>query len=138
MQNRNYEPALMAGAINQTNVVPSAVNATATLTSAQVIGQYITCTSTSAVTMTLPTGTLLGAAGGFGQGDSFDLFIDNTTSSGSGVVTLAASTNAILSDAANTTAGSFGQLTVAVGATGIGRFTITFSSATAYVVTRTA
>jgi hypothetical protein len=118
--------------------VISAVNATATLTVAQVDGGYITCTSTSAVTMTLPTGTLLGAQLGAHQGDIFDLYIDNTASSGSGVVTLAVATNGIKSDAANTTAGSFGQLTVAVGATGIGRFTLMFTSATAYVFTRTA
>jgi hypothetical protein len=118
--------------------VISAVNATATLTAAQVDGGYITCTSTSAVTMTLPTGTLLGAQLGAHQGDIFDLYIDNTASSGSGVVTLAVATNGIKSDAANTTAGSFGQLTVAVGATGIGRFTLMFTSATAYVFTRTA
>lgn len=36
------------------------------------------------------------------------------------------------------TAGSFGDLTVASGVTGIGRFTIMFSSATAYCFTRTA
>jgi hypothetical protein len=34
--------------------------------------------------------------------------------------------------------GSFGDLTVAAGVTGVGRFTIMFSSATAYVFTRTA
>jgi len=34
--------------------------------------------------------------------------------------------------------GSFGDLSVASGATGIGRFTIMFSSPTAYVFTRTA
>ena len=118
--------------------VISAVNATGTLTAAQVDGGYITCTSTSAVTMTLPTGTLLGAQLGAKQGDIFDLYIDNTASSGSGVVTVAVSTNAIKSDAGNTTAGSFGQLTVAVGATGIGRFTLMFTSPTAYVFTRTA
>ena len=88
--------------------------------------------------MTLPTGTLLGAQLGAKQGDIFDLYIDNTASSGSGVVTLAVATNGIKSDAANTTAGSFGQLTVAAGATGVGRFTLMFTSATAYVFTRTA
>ena len=53
-------------------------------------------------------------------------------------VTMAVATNGILSDAANTTAASFGQLTVASGATGIGRFTIMFTSSTTYVFTRTA
>jgi hypothetical protein len=67
-----------------------------------------------------------------------DLYIDNTASTSTGVVTVAVATNGILSTAAADTAGSFGDLTIAVGATGIGRFTIMFSSATAYVFTRTA
>lgn len=116
--------------------VPTAVNATATLTVAQVQSGYITSTSAAAVTMTLPTGTLLGAQLGAVQGSVFELYIDNTA--GANTVTIAVATNGIKSDAANTTAASFGQLTVASGVTGVGRFTIMFSSATAYVFTRTA
>jgi hypothetical protein len=97
---------------------------------------YITSTSAAATTITLPTGTLLGAALSATQGTVFDLFIDNTA--GADVVTLAVATNGILSTAAADTAGSFGDLTVAAGATGLARFTIMFSSATAYVFTRTA
>jgi hypothetical protein len=67
-----------------------------------------------------------------------DLYIDNTASTSSGVVTVAVATNGVLSTAAADTPGSFGDLTVAVGATGLARFTIMFSSATAYVFTRTA
>ena len=115
---------------------PVAVNATATLTAAQVATGYITSTSAAAVTMTLPTGTLLGAALGATQGTVHELYIDNTA--GANTVTVAVATNGIESDAANTTAASFGQLTVASGATGVGRFTLMFSSATAYVFTRTA
>lgn len=115
---------------------PVAVNATATLTSAQVATGYITSTSAAAVTMTLPTGTLLGGVLGAVQGTIHELYIDNTA--GANTVTMAVATNGIKSDAANTTAASFGQLTVASGATGIGRFTLMFSSATAYVFTRTA
>lgn len=115
---------------------PVAVNATATLTAAQVAAGYITSTSAAAVTMTLPTGTLLGAAVNAVQGTVLELYIDNTA--GANTVTLAVATNGIKSDAANTTTASFGQLTVASGATGIGRFTLMFSSATAYVFTRTA
>ena len=114
----------------------SAVNTTATLTAAQVANGYITSTSAAAVTMTLPTGTLLGTALGAVQGSVFELFIDNTA--GANTVTMAVAVNGILSDAATTTAASFGQLTVAAGVTGIGRFTLMFSSATAYVFTRTA
>jgi hypothetical protein len=43
-----------------------------------------------------------------------------------------------LSSAGVDTAGSFGDLTIPVGATGLARFTIMFSSPTAYVFTRTA
>lgn len=116
--------------------VPVAVNSTATLTAAQVATGYITSTSGAATTLTLPTGTLLGAQLGATQGSVFELFVDNTA--GANTVTMAVAVNGIKSDAANTTAASFGQLTVASGVTGVGRFTIMFSSATAYVFTRTA
>ena len=114
----------------------NAINATATATAAQVATGYITSTSAAATAITLPTGTLLGAALGATQGTVFDLYIDNTA--GASTVTVAVATNGILSTAAADTAGSFGDLTIASGATGIGRFTLMFSSATAYVFTRTA
>jgi hypothetical protein len=114
----------------------NAINATATATAAQVASGYITSTSAAATTITLPTGTDLGTAIGATQGTVLDLFIDNTA--GANTVTIAVNTNAILSTAAADTAGSFGDLTVAAGATGLARYTIMFSSATAYVFTRTA
>ncbi len=114
----------------------NAVNATGTATAAQVASGYITSTSALATTITLPTGTDLGAAIGAVQGTTLDLFIDNT--GGANTVTIAVNTNAILSSAAVDTAGSFGDLTVASGATGLARYTIMFSSPTAYVFTRTA
>lgn len=114
----------------------AAINSTNTATAAQVATGYITSTSGSATTITLPTGTLLGAALNATQGTIFELYIDNTA--GANTVTMAVAVNGIKSDAAATTAASFGQLTVASGVTGIGRFTIMFSSATAYVFTRTA
>lgn len=114
----------------------NAVNATGTATAAQVASGYITSTSALATTITLPTGTLLGAAVNATQGTVLDLFIDNTA--GANTVTIAVATNGILSTAAADTAGSFGDLTVAAGATGLARFTIMFSSSTAYVFTRTA
>lgn len=117
-------------------LTPTAQNVTATLTAAQVKAGYITSTSAAAVTLTLPTGTLLGAALGAAQGTIFDLYIDNTA--GSNTVTMAVATNGIKSDAANTTAASFGQLTVASGVTGLARFTLIFSSSSAYAFTRTA
>jgi hypothetical protein len=114
----------------------NAVNATGTATAAQVASGYITSTSAAATTITLPTGTLLGQALNAVKGTSLDLYIDNT--GGANTVTVAVATNGILSTAAADTAGSFGDLTIASGATGIGRFTIMFSSPTAYVFTRTA
>ena len=114
----------------------NAINATATVTAAQAATGYITSTSAAATTLTLPTGTLLGAALGAVQGTVFDLYIDNTA--GASTVTVAVAVNGILSTGATDSAGSFGDLTIAAGATGIGRYTLMFSSATAYVFTRTA
>jgi len=114
----------------------NAINVTGTASAAQVADGYITSTSAAPVTITMPTGTALGAALGASRGTVLDLFIDNTA--GADVVTVAVNTNAILSTAAADTAGSFGDLTVAAGATGLARYTIMFSSPTAYVFTRTA
>jgi hypothetical protein len=119
-----------------THATAAAINATATATAAQVATGYITSTSAAATTITLPTGTLLGAALGAARGTVFDLYIDNTT--GANTVTVAVATNGILSGAAADTPGSFGDLTVPAGATGIARFTLMFSGATSYVFTRTA
>lgn len=116
---------------------PATANATATLTATQVAAGYITSTSASATTLTMPTGTLLGAALGASQGTVFELYIDNTA--GANTVTIAVAVNGILSAAAvaGSTAGA-GLLTIPSGVTGIAEFTIVFSSATAYVFTRTA
>ena len=121
---------------DQNHPSTAAINATATATAAEVATGYITSTSAAATTITLPTGTLLGAALGATRGTTLDLYVDNTA--GASTVTIAVATNGILSTAAADTSGSFGDLTIASGATGIGRFTIMFSSATAYVFTRTA
>ena len=126
----------IAGSGSITHATTSAINATATATAAEVATGYITSTSASATTITLPTGTLLGAALGAARGTVFDLYIDNTA--GASTVTIAVATNGVLSTAAVDTAGSFGDLTVASGATGLARFTLMFSSATAYAFTRTA
>lgn len=115
---------------------PVAVNVTATLTAAQVLTGYITSTSAAAVTMTLPTGTLLGAALGAAQGTIFDLTIDNTA--GANTVTVAVAVNGILSAAAVANAGSQGLLTIPSGVTGQACFRLMFSSATAYTFTRIA
>lgn len=152
----NYDPALKQGAnvtvqgnvlqtglvgINSFNTavieghVASAINSTATATAAQVATGYITSTSGSATTITLPTGTLLGAQLGATAGDVFNLVIDNT--GGANTVTIAVAVNGILSAAATAGAGAgSGLLTVPAGVTGVGMFTIMFSSPTAYVFSR--
>lgn len=114
----------------------NAINATGTATAAQVADGYITSTSAAPTTITLPTGTDLGNFLGAARGTVLDLFIDNTA--GASTVTVAVNTNAILSTAAADTAGSFGDLTIAAGATGMARYTLMFSSTTAYTFTRTA
>lgn len=114
----------------------AAINATATATAAEVATGYITSTSAAATTITLPTGTLLGAELGAKQGTVHELYIDNTA--GANAVTIAVATNGVLSTAAADSATSFGDLTVASGVTGLARYTLMFSSATAYVLTRTA
>lgn len=114
----------------------AAINSTATATAKEVATGYITSTSAAGTTITLPTGTLLGGELGAAQGTIHELYIDNTA--GANTVTIAVAVNGILSDAATTTAASFGQLTVASGVTGLGRFTLIFSSGTAYTLTRTA
>jgi hypothetical protein len=121
---------------DQNHPTTAAINATATATAAQVATGYITSTSALGTTITLPTGTALGTAIGAVRGTVLELYVDNTA--GASTVTMAVATNGILSSAAADTAGSFGDLTIAAGVTGLARFTIMFSSPTAYVFTRTA
>lgn len=126
----------IAGTGRVTHTAKSVVNATATATAAQVATGYITSTSAAATTITMPTGTDLGTALGASQGTVFNLYIDNTA--GANTVTLAVAANGILSTGAVDTVGSFGDLTVASGASGLARYTLMFSSPTAYAFTRTA
>jgi hypothetical protein len=126
------------------SLVPVALTASATLTAAQVEQGYIAVTSTSAVTLTMPTGTLLGAQVGATQGYTCHFIVDNTASSGSGIVTMAVGTNAVQADfavqlttaTASVTPAAVTPLTVAVGASGTAIYRIIFSSATAYTFSR--
>lgn len=119
-----------------THAGKAAINATGTATAAQVALGYITSTSAAATVITLPTGTLLGTALGATQGTVLDLYVDNTA--GANTVTIAVAVNGILSDGAVTSgAVAFGDLTIASGVTGLGKFTLMFSSPTAYVFSRT-
>jgi hypothetical protein len=126
----------IAGSGSITHASTAAINATATATAAEVATGYITSTSAAATAITLPTGTLLGAALGAVRGSVFDLYVDNTA--GASTVTMVVAVNGVLSSAAADTPGSFGDLTIAAGATGIARFTLMFASATAYTFSRTA
>lgn len=128
---RLEQPFLNAPRLGAT---PAAINATATATSQQVASGCITSTSAAATTITLPTGTLLGAELGASQGSSFYLFIDNTA--GASTVTVAVAVNGILSAAAAANATSQGLLTVPSGVTGQAGFRLMFSSPTAYTLTR--
>ena len=119
-----------------THPTSAAINATATATAAQVATGYITSTSAATTTITLPTGTLLGAAIGAVQGTILDLYIDNTA--GASTITIAVAVNGILSALATSAADSFNVLTVPAGVTGLAKFTLIFSSATAYAFSRTA
>ena len=122
---------------SQTHPTTAAINATATATAAEVATGYLTSTSVGTVTITLPTGTLLGAALSAVKGTTLDLYVDNTA--GASTVTVAVATNGILSAAAAAGSGAgAGLLTVPSGVTGIGCFRIVFSSATAYVFSRIA
>ena len=80
--------------IYNTQPTPTALTATGTLTIAQLLIQVITVTSTTAVSLTLPTGTLTDAgvlAGALAVNGSFDWYIINL-GSGTGAVTIAAGT----------------------------------------------
>jgi hypothetical protein len=66
---------------------PTAVNASATLTAAQVQSS-ITTTSSTAVAFTMPTATLLATQVSAAQGTIIFFTIDNSASTSSGAITL--------------------------------------------------
>jgi len=131
-----HSPDLPISFLGEEHPNSAAINATATATADQIATGYITTTSAAATTITLPTGTLLGARLGAKAGSVFNVIFDNTA--GANTLTIAVATNGILSESATTTAASFGDLTIPSGVTGIGRYTLMFSSSTAYAFTRTA
>ena len=102
-----------AGIVLQQQPTPTAVNATATLTVAQLLTEIITATSATAVSMTLPTGTLMD--GGFATiatGEAFDWSIINLGSSAGAVTLLAGTSHTIVGSAtvAITTSARFRSL----------------------------
>jgi hypothetical protein len=85
-----------------TQGAPTAVNSTATLTIAQMLTFIITCTSASAVSLTLPTGTLTDAGilgGALANNFSFEWEIINLGSSSGAVTVVAGATHTIVGNA---------------------------------------
>jgi hypothetical protein len=107
----------------------SAVNVTATGTAAQIIGGGISSTSAAAVSYTLPTATLLGAAAFAKRGTSLEFVVDNSV--GESTVTVVASAG-ITAATAVITGGD--TLTVAAGAVGL--FKIYFLNETTALIYR--
>ena len=138
------------------------IGATGTISSAALATTgYITCTSVAATTITLPIAVTAGVVQGLvpalnaSAGQKFTFIVDNTA--GASAVTIAVGTGGTLSDAANTTAASFGDVTLASGVRGMAQFTLMFTggltaptaanpqpnqalpgTATGYTLTRTA
>ena len=111
----------------------AAVNATATISAAELAKGYVTSTSAAATTITLPTATQLATELGATRGTVFSFYVDNTA--GASTVTVAVGTGIVAGSAL--TGGT--TLTVTASATvGIGSFQIVFSSATAGVLSRLA
>lgn len=107
----------------------SAVNASATITAAQLETQLLTSTSVAPVTITLPTATLIGIALGARQGFWFDFTVDNTA--GANTVSLAVGTG---ERAVTPVIAGENTLSVASGTAGL--FKLYFSSAAAAILVR--
>lgn len=107
-----------------------AVNATATLTSSQVSSGLITSTSAAAVTITLPTATVLIDQLQGKRGNDFSLIVDN--SAGANTITLALGTGITAITAVLT-----GGATLTIGSGTVGYFRIYFTSTTTAKIART-
>ena len=114
--------------IHRTNLSP--INVTGTITAAQLSSGTITCSSATAVSLTLPTATLLATYFSASQGYYLDFMIDNTASTSTGVVTIVLGsgiTGLAVISGSNT-------MTTAIGKVGV--FRIYFSSATTAFIMR--
>lgn len=106
-----------------------ALNATATITAAQLIKKYITSTSAAATSLTLPTAALLATALAAVRGTVLEFIVDNTA--GANVVTIVASTGIVAGTAVLT-----GGATLTVAAGQVGYFRIFFKTAAAALIYR--
>lgn len=104
---------------------PTAVNASATLTAAQVQSS-ITTSSTTAVAFTMPTATLLATQVGAAQGTTIQFTIDNSASTSSGAITLTLGSGM--------TSGLNAGLTISIGK--VATYIITFTSTTTCVMSQ--
>jgi hypothetical protein len=115
---------------------PVVTNGSLSLTGAQASSGYIATTPSAHTNITLPTGTDLGTFLGAVQGTVFDLYFDSTA--GSGLTLIVVAVNGIRSAGALAAIGAFGNLGIPSGVTGQGKYTLMFSSPTAYTFSRTA
>lgn len=107
----------------------------ATLTAADIMYGYIQVTSGGLGNITMPSnlGTSIGAV----AGRTMELIIDNVQNTGT--ITLVVSSGGVVGDVGGGAgATTFGKFSVPSGGTGMARFTLLFSAANAYTITRTA
>lgn len=116
---------------SNTPLTTFAQNATGTITAANLAKKYITSTSAAAVTLTLPTATLLGTQLSAVKGTTLNFVVDNAA--GANVVTVAVGSGITIPTPVIT-----GGNTMTVAAGTIGYFRIVFTSPTAALLTRTA
>ncbi len=135
--NYNKEMANLQATNYLINKIPaaSAVNATATVTSLQLLGGLITSTSAAAVTATLPTVALLVSTLAtlgitVAQGYSVDFTIDNTAGANTVTVALGAGMTAAKEVSSGDTAVDILLTVAATAAGGVGVFRVYFTSAT--------
>lgn len=119
------------GVISNTQTNPFAVNASATVTAAQMAAsKYFTSTSAAGVNFQLDTATALGTALGAARATEYDFEIDNTA--GASTVTVVVGTG-IVAATSPLTGGN--TLTVIAGT--FGKFKIIFKDATHALIFRT-
>jgi len=126
-------PAQVAALVSSTAVnipVQTAYTTSATVTASELNGGLLANTGTVAITLTLPTASLMATQIGAGAGSIFDFSVLNNASGGT--VTVAVGSGMTASDFPGTN-----TLTRTASATvGIARFRIHFLSATAATLTR--
>lgn len=131
LQNDEYIDNTTNGSITVPNVIrlhtPAVVNASVTLSAANMLAGVVATTATSAVAFTTPTATAIAALiPGCAKGTAFDLIFDNSASSSSGAITITLDGSITVVNPAIITGGA--TLTLAVGTTG--KFSFYFTSAT--------